>query len=246
MELSDNEKRREVILKNIRQLAKENNKTPSEKTFREHFDIGPYELKKYGWAYYGELVREAGLTPNKFDKTKYSHQQLRDIFVGMIREKGKWPTRGDLDVKQFRDPAFPSSATFYKKLGLTGQLAQTILDYVEDKKGYNDIVDICRSVLKGHEDKTREGDQEKIGYVYLGLQAGKHKIGLTKDLDRRREDITLLGPAPMKWIHAIKTDDMRGVEKYWHSRFKDKRLRGEWFKLSPGDVRAFKRWKNIY
>ena len=37
-----------------------------------------------------------------------------------------------------------------------------------------------------------------------------------------------------------------GLEIFSHvMRFEAKRLKGEWFKLSPTDVRAFKRWKTI-
>ncbi|MEK7472504.1 MAG: GIY-YIG nuclease family protein [Patescibacteria group bacterium] len=47
---------------------------------------------------------------------------------------------------------------------------------------------------------------------------------------------------PFQTIHEIKTDDMNGVEKYWHNRFKSKWLRGEWYKLNPSDVKALKHW----
>lgn len=55
-----------------------------------------------------------------------------------------------------------------------------------------------------------------------------------------------MGSEPMEWIHVIETDDMRGVENYWHNRFKEKLKRGEWFKLDKDDIKAFKRWKNIF
>jgi hypothetical protein len=50
---------------------------------------------------------------------------------------------------------------------------------------------------------------------------------------------------PPKTIHSIETDDPIGVETYWHSRFSAKRGEGEWFELSPEDIKAFKRWKRI-
>lgn len=239
---------KEEILKKIKRWSKENNgKTPSEKIFYEYSEIALNDLHRCGWSNYGEFVHDAGLKPNIFDKTKYNKEQLCKIFIKVIREKDKWPTRGYLDVKHHRDSKFPASSTFYKKLGLTENLANTILGYVEGKKSYKDIQKICENILKkfGHQE-TDKGSNLTSGFVYLGKQHGKYKIGKTKDLNRRREDITLLGSEPIEWIHTIETDDMKGVEKYWHNRFQEKLKRGEWYNLNSSDVKAFKRWRKIY
>lgn len=243
--------KKQEILKKIKRYAKEIGKTPSEKQFYEHAEIGIHDLKKYGWANYGELVYEAGLTPNKFDKTKYSYNQLCKFFIETIREKNKWPTRGYLDVKHNKNFNFPGSSTFYNKLGLTGELAQTILEFVEDKKDCDNIIEICNSVIKKYKDQDKSSRGAVDGFVYLGKQYGVYKIGRTNDLSRRQEELSTQAPEPMTYIHEIKTDDMKGVENYWHNKFKSKKskkgkkLRGEWFNLNSSDVKAFKRWKNI-
>ena len=130
------------------------------------------------WPNYGELVSEAGLTPNEFDKTKYNHDQLCRLFIRVVREEKKvnGQQRGILDVKHHADHSFPDSSTFYKKLGLTTELAKTISKFVEEKRGYKDIVDICSSVIKEYEDSSYSPENGVVpGYVYLGKQNGKYK-----------------------------------------------------------------------
>lgn len=236
------------ILEEVQKWAKENGgRTPSEKIIREELKIPKWDWITY-WTKTTDLQRDAGLIPQGFDKTKYTKKELCDEFIKLIREKKKWPSRDEMDFKRRQDLKYPSPSTFYKKLGLSENLKLTILEYVKNKQGYEDIANICNSVLKTYknESSTSENNKAESGYVYLGLQHGDYKIGFTKDLDRRRDDITLLGSEPMNWIHKIETDDMKGIERYWHNRFKSKWLRGEWYKLNPSDVKAFKRWKRIF
>ena len=241
---------KEEILKEIQKCAKENgDKTPSEKKFYEYAGIGIHDLKKHGWAYYGELVRDADLIPNKFDNTRYSHKKLCKLFIEAIRVKGDWPTIGMLDVRHHKNQKLPDSSTFYNKLGKVknNALPKTIIEFIKDKQGYDDVLSICNSILEKNVNQDElPGDNDIVsGFVYLGIQNGVHKIGKSKDPNRRREDITLLGPGPFKLIHEIETDDMKGVEKYWHNRFEKKWIRGEWYKLNSFDVKTFKLWRRI-
>ena len=50
-------------------------------------------------------------------------------------------------------------------------------------------------------------------------------------------------PEKIHPIHSIETDDPSGIEAYWHKRFREKRLEGEWFDLNANDIRIFRRRK---
>lgn len=242
---------REEIVKELQGCAIENGgKTAGEKYFYENTEVGIWDRMKY-WPNYGELVREAGLTPNKFDKTKYDNEQLCEIFIKVIREKKKWPTRGILDVKHRNDSNFPDSATFYKKLGKTRKLAETVLEFIGNSKRYVDVVNICNPVLEKY--KKQEGaieettGQKRCGWVYLFRHGhyNQYRVGRTFDLLRRGSEIRIQLPERAILIHSIKTVDPEGVETYWLDRFKEKGMNGDWFKLNRSDVSEFKNWKRI-
>lgn len=245
---------KEYIQKEILRCAEELGRTPSEKVFYEYAEIGIYDLQRCGYSNYGELVRGAKLTPNKFDKTKYTRKQLCNLFTKIMLEKGEWPTKGILAVEHLGNKNFPDPSTFYRVLGLTKDLALKILEYVRDKRGYDDVIKICNSVLAKSKDYTTEAkhsDESGAGYVYLLKSSLKsmvaYKIGKTKDLHLRLRQ--LRQPSNIEeLVHQIKTDDMKGVEQYWLKRFRNKALypgrpKNEWFKLNASDVKAFKRWR---
>lgn len=244
---------KEEIIKELQEYSKQVGKTPSEKNFYADTSIGIMDRRRY-WANYGELIHEAGLTPNKFDKTKYSEEQLCKFLIDVIREKKKWPTRGILEVKHHNNPSFPDYSTFTRKFGLTNSLAQTVLNYVKDRNDFEDVVSICNSVLEKLEENNESISVNGIGYVYLLKStlrnATAYKIGRTKDIEGRKAQ--LRQPSNVdELLHYIETDDPVGVEKYWHDRFESKRLypdkiKDEWFKLASSDIKAFKRWRKIF
>ena len=78
-------------------------------------------------------------------------------------------------------------------------------------------------------------------FVYL-IKSGDHfKIGRSDNVERRVRQISVSLPEAVTLEYAIRTDDPVGIEAYWHRRFENRRAKGEWFRLTVADVRAFKR-----
>jgi Meiotically up-regulated gene 113 len=110
-------------------------------------------------------------------------------------------------------------------------------------------VALIPSTPDGLPSETLSGGTEADGYGFVYLlrgHPGECKIGYTRLVDRRVAELGATASVEPKLIHEIKTDDPSGVEAYWHKRFESKRMRGEWFRLSSHDVRAFKRWRRLY
>lgn len=76
------------------------------------------------------------------------------------------------------------------------------------------------------------------GYVYFVQEymTGSFKIGKTKHVDRRMNVFNVKLPFENKLIFLIKTADHHQTEAAFHQHFSDKRLEGEWFKLTREDM----------
>lgn len=249
---------KEEIIKAVQDWSRINyNLTPSEKIIREELKIPRWEWNAF-WIRVTDLQREAGLQPQDFHNLKYTKEDLCDIFIKAIREEGKLPSRAYLDFKHKQDSKFPSSGTFYDRLGQhkNGKLAISILEYIKEKQGYEDVITMCNALLEKKDNAELENSSavNSVGYVYLLktklLKSAAYKIGKTRDIESRMRQLRQQSN-DNQLLHKIKTDDIDGVESYWHLRFSIKRLyphkpKDEWFKLSSSDIAAFKRWKRIF
>lgn len=71
------------------------------------------------------------------------------------------------------------------------------------------------------------------GYVYFVHAIGtqRHKIGRTKSLPRRYEELKAQSPFPLKVIDYYWSPDAYSEEKHLHSLFKEWNVYGEWFEF---------------
>lgn len=241
---------REEILNETRRLAKEKGgRAPSEKELDLNAGIKNYYWHKY-WTKITDLQKESGLPPNTFFKIPHQHDALCKKFVLLIRELGKWPTKAEIEVKHYKETNFPGSSIFYRNLGNIQDLANNIFEYAK-KHNYDDVIKICNSVIeqyKNDDDRVKKGERKEIhGWVYL-IKHGRYnqyRIGHTTNILRRWKENKIELPEEPSHVHTIETVDPEGVEKYWLNRFASKKMNGDWFKLSPTDVKEFRGWKKI-
>jgi hypothetical protein len=240
---------KEYILSEIKRTAAENGGIPlGIDRFREATGIRKEDWYGIFWTKWSDAQKEAGLEPNRFGLPAFDESWMLHKIIDYIREVGHFPTKPEFKIKRFNDSEFPNIVTLRRRLGTKPQMIEKVIDYCRDNNGFDDIIDICLP-LCGSPNSSKELSEsisdanEKIGHVYLLKHDKVYKIGKSIDASRRYKDIKVQMPHKTEEIHVIKTDDPSGIEAYWHNRFKDKRLEGEWFKLSAYDVKAFKKRK---
>lgn len=79
------------------------------------------------------------------------------------------------------------------------------------------------------------------GYVYV-LKSGKnYKIGVTsRDVEGRIKQLQTGSASKISLIHKIPSWRPYKIESKLHQQFANKHIRGEWFNLSPYDIRKLK------
>ncbi len=238
------------IIEEIRRTADANGGSAlGWRRFEEETGVGYYDWYGRFWTRWGDAVREAGFEPNRMSEA-YEDEFLLEKLVVLTRSLGRVPTQGDLLIAARNDSTFPSEKVF-RRLGSKAERASRIVGYCEANPGNDAVANLWMQVQaqpKSVEPKGTESETRGVGYVYL-LKHGsrrEYKIGRTNNPLRREGEIGIQLPEKLSPVHYIETDDPAGIENYWHVRFADKRKEGEWFALTPEDVRAFKRWKRIY
>ena len=193
------------------------------------------------------MVVEAGFSPNKLIKIRLTDDELLEKFADLTLELGHVPSKADRLLKKKSDPTFPSSNVFMR-LGTKNEILLRLIAFAGSHEEYENLTPICEPYIHSI---PRHTDPDTLslsttGFVYMIRMDKWHKIGATKDILRRTGELRITLPSSESLVHTIETDDPFGVEKYWHNRFKDRRARGEWFLLTPADVKAFRKWRRIH
>jgi hypothetical protein len=232
------------ILTEIKRIAAENNGVaPGRLRFTALTGIKESDWSGRFWVRWNDAIAEAGLQPNQMQAAHDSSGLLK-LLVALISRLQKFPTVAELRFEKLTSPGFPEATTFRNRLGQKAEMAQAVVDYCSGNPELESVAAICRQITEdsaAEESDSEDSDKESFGYVYL-IKAGKHyKIGKANAVNRRFSQLRIQLPDRAELVHQITTDDPFGIEAYWHTRFSDKRLNGEWFTLNQQDIKAFRR-----
>jgi hypothetical protein len=238
---------KDQILSEIRRLAGQGDgRAPGRERFTALTEIRESDWLGRYWARWSDAVTEAGFEPNTMQARIDDDEALRKLAIETQR-LGHLPTHAELRLRRREDKTFPSSSV-YERLGHKSVLAGKLAAYCEAREEFSDVMALLSRHLETAQSGAGLSDGEQAqqdGFVYL-LKSGRHyKIGRTNSAGRREYELAIQLPERAEKVHAIRTDDPVGIERYWHQRFADRHTNGEWFKLTPADVAAFKRRRNF-
>ena len=128
------------------------------------------------------------------------------------------------------------------------QLGSLLLDASINVSGK----DIChlnnRTSARGRSDKDfwlQRKNRSGLVYLIKAIGTNYYKIGRTKDIETRLETLQKSSPFDLSLILAIETSDSLALEKYFHDKYNDCRVRGEWFELDEYAIAEFMSYEEV-
>lgn len=147
--------------------------------------------------------------------------------------------------ENFKVPKILFDDNKYRNLSTNSKLLYSILINLKDfdNKELMKLLNVTKpTFIKSLNELINNGliYKNNKGYVYfITTNYKEYKIGLSTNLEKRMGEYTNLPYKPIT-IHLIKSNDCYLTEKLFHEYFKEKRLRGEWFKLNDKDIKFIK------
>jgi hypothetical protein len=237
---------KDEILAELRRCAAENDGSPPGiRRFEQLTGIRETDWSGIYWVRWSDAVKEAGFLPQEWNRP-FPDAQILDQLARCVQDLGHFPTFAEIKMRHRQDESFPGNDAF-RRFGNHRTLIERLANWCEGEPSYSDVRTICLALLSHDRSEPRERPvADRItGHVYL-IKSGKHyKIGQTTNWGRRTDEISRQQPTGAELVHSFATDDPDGIERYWHERFADRQVKGEWFSLTREDAAAFKQRKRF-
>jgi len=82
----------------------------------------------------------------------------------------------------------------------------------------------------------------KYPEIYIIKCQKYYKIGKSYDAYQRMKNIELSSPFKLEMVYHAEVNDAHKLEKKIHRKFRNKRVKGEWFELNKDEVKAVIKW----
>ncbi len=236
---------KDSLIAEIKRTAIENGSIPlGEVAFRRETGVSQASWRGIYWRNWGEAVQEAGYAANKKNEA-FDQTYVVTSLVELMRKTRRFPTYADIRLEKRRNSAFPAFQAISRH-GSHADRVELVRQFAKENAEWHDLLELLPA-SDGSETDSAATTSIKDGFVYLALlrigAERRYKIGKTTLVERRLDQLKIQLPEDLELIHVIRTDDIDGIESYWHARFAEKRAKGEWFRLTRADIDAFKRRK---
>ncbi len=240
------------ILSEIKRTATQNGGKPvGMKRFQTETGIAEHEWRGSYWARWGDAVSEAGFAPLEWN-TGLSVDTILGLMAKIVRQYGRYPTFSEILIEKKNNEQIPTPRALSRKLGPKADAIVKVRVFCSSRPEYSDVFAILANETNNSDSADEREYQfglmksKPAGYIYMVKSGKLYKIGCSENHWRRKSELHKQTSEGITEIHTISAiDDAPGIEKYWHNRFQDKRRHGEWFDLSPEDIRAFKKRKSM-
>jgi hypothetical protein len=233
---------REHIISEIRRLAQSNGgHPPGNQAFVSATGIIESKWRGKFWARWGDALIEAGFQPNEWTGKSDTNAILTGLLAA-CRHYGHFPTNSESSMLRTSGLSIPAPRVINSNLGGRAEQIAALHKHIDDNPEFADVRAMLPVVAPSRPSRP-SGAKAVDGHVYLIKSGEFYKVGRSDELERRVKEIRIALPDAAILLHAISTDDPPGIEAYWHRRFADRRANGEWFKLTPEDLKAFMRRK---
>lgn len=245
-------KDKQYILSEIRRIAAQNDGNPvGMDRFRTETGIVEHQWRGVHWARWSDALSEAGFEPLEW-VTGSSVEEILQMLAKLVRQYGRYPTNSEILLDKRANARIPTPNSVRRKVGKKAETIKKLRDYCSSREGYADVSAILaqKNIGADSEDGVTESKigaakLKPSGHVYLVKSGRLYKIGQTANRWQRMNQLDKQTSEGIdEVIHTIAAfDDAPGIERYWHQRFGEKCVKGEWFDLSVDNIRAFKKRK---
>jgi hypothetical protein len=133
--MSEKTDTRNIIIEQIRQLARDG-RAPGRERFFAEAKISEYQLTCH-FRTYSDAVIEAGFEPNKFSIESTPKETLLQSLAQLTLEIGHFPTLADLRIaRRQKGGKFPSPEVFQKRLGVKAEMIQSLVEWAGQTDGF--------------------------------------------------------------------------------------------------------------